>query len=312
MSPYAYQAYGLIICSTLELPELTAVDPAAGAGDVAITLGPAPAPEGKAGARFAVGAGGEIYQSYPEAGSFLLRAGREIVIDPADGVSGDVLRLYLLGPVLALALHQRGWLMLHASAVAIGEQAVAFLGGSGWGKSTMAGALRQRGHALVADDFVAVPAASEASEAPRVYPGFPQLKLWPEAAAVLGADARELRRLHPDFDKRAQRLTQGFAQAPLPLGRLYVLAEADTIGIERLDKQAALVELVRHSYAAQALPKLDGAEHLRQCAGLLRQTELFRLQRPRSLAGLPAVAEVIEREASATAGARLIRPQNPT
>src|SRR6185369_15873344 len=109
MSPYAYQAYGLIICSTLELPELSAVDAVGGAGDISITLGPALAPEGKAGARFAVGAGGEIYQSFPEAGNFLLRAGREIVVDPVDGVSCDILRLYLLGPVLALALHQRGW-----------------------------------------------------------------------------------------------------------------------------------------------------------------------------------------------------------
>jgi hypothetical protein len=178
---------------------------------------------------------------------------------------------------------------------------VAFLGGSGWGKSTMAGVLHQRGHALVADDFVAVPAAGELGQAPRVYPGFPQLKLWPEAAAVLGADAGGLRRLHPDFEKVAQRLTQGFAQAPLPLGRLYVLAEGDTIAIEPLDKPAALVELVRHSYAARALPRLDGAEHLRQCAGLLRHTALFRLQRPRSLAVLPAVAEAIERDTTAAA-----------
>src|SRR5205085_11497996 len=111
---------------------------------------------------FAVGANGEIYERFADAGAFLMRAGREIVVDPAEGVSGDVLRLYLLGPVLALALHQRGWLMLHASAVAMGQQAVAFLGGSGWGKSTMAGVLHQRGHALVADDFVAVPAEGAA------------------------------------------------------------------------------------------------------------------------------------------------------
>ncbi|MEP7358787.1 MAG: serine kinase, partial [Anaerolineales bacterium] len=267
-SPYAYQAYGLIIYSALELPELSPVAGRPEAADLSITLGPVRPPEGQASPRFAVGAAGEIYQSFPDAGSFLMRAGREIVVDPAEGVGGDVLRLYLLGPVLALALHQRGWLMLHASVVAMGEQAVAFLGGSGWGKSTMAGMLHQRGHALVADDFVAVPAATEGGQPPRVYPGFPQLKLWPEAAALLGAEASELHRLHPDFDKQARRLRQGFAPAALPLGRLYVLAEGDSIAIERLEKQAALVELVRHSYAAMALPKLDAAEHLRQCAAL--------------------------------------------
>lgn len=294
MSPYAYQAYGLIIYSALELPELSPAAGGAGTADLTIGPGRAGAPDGKAGARFAVGDAGEIYISAREAGQFVVRAGREIVFERAAGASDDVLRLYLLGPVLALALHQRGWLMLHASAVAVGEQAVAFLGGSGWGKSTMAGALHQRGHAVVADDFVAVTAEA----APRVYPGFPQLKLWPEAVAALGAEPDELRRLHPDFEKQGRRLTAGFAPEALPLGRLFVLAEGETIAIERLDKLSALVELVRHSYAAQALPRLDAAEHLRQCAALLRQAALYRLQRPRSLAALPAVAEAVEREAA--------------
>ncbi|MEP7358743.1 MAG: hypothetical protein ABI847_15960, partial [Anaerolineales bacterium] len=64
-----------------------------------------------------------------------------------------------------------------------------------------------------------------------------------------------------------------------------------------------LVELVRHSYAAQALPRLDAAEHLRQCAAVLRHTPLFRLQRPRSLPLLAAVAEAVERDASGPPGA---------
>src|SRR2546426_9378375 len=37
-----------------------------------------------------------------------------------------------LGPVLAVLLHQRGRLVLHASGVALDGCAVAFLGGSGW------------------------------------------------------------------------------------------------------------------------------------------------------------------------------------
>ena len=300
MSPYAYQAYGLTIYSTLELPELSPGGAAASeAAELTIRRGQVRPPEAQDGARVIVASPMEIYLVYQEAGSFAIHAGREIVVDAPAGLDEDVLRLYLLGPVLALALHQRGWLMLHASAVAIGGRVAAFLGGSGWGKSTMAAALHQRGHALVADDFVAVPAADQAGQAPRVYPGFPQIKLWPEAAASVGADASQLPRLHPDYEKRAQRLTQGFAQAALPLAQLYVLAEGESIAVERLDKQAALVELVRHSYAARSLPSLDPAGHLRQCAALLRQAPLFRLVRPRLLADLPAVAEAVERAAAA-------------
>src|SRR2546421_132869 len=70
-------------------------------------------------------------------GAFLVRGGREIVVDPAPGVEARVLRLSILGPAFGLLLHQRGRFVLHASAVASGGGVLAFAGGSGWGKSTL-------------------------------------------------------------------------------------------------------------------------------------------------------------------------------
>jgi hypothetical protein len=289
-----YQAYGLNIHSTIELPELRPAgfsEPA----DLLIQSGAVAAPPlGERASGLVWTPAGDACLAFRDAGAFLVRSGREITADQAPRAGESVLRLYLLGPVLAVALYQRGWLILHASAVAIDGRVAAFLGGSGWGKSTLAASLQQRGHPLVADDFIAVPIGAQAGAELRVYPGFPQLKLWPAAAASLGADVEQLPRLHPDFDKRAQRLSAGFAQVALPLERLYVLAEGEPAGIQPLDKQGALVELVRHSYMSQSLPGNDAAGHLRQCAALLSGVGLSRLQRPLSLTDLPAVSQMVE------------------
>jgi len=294
VSGHAYQAYGLNIDSFVVLPELRSAG-AVDRADLLIRAAPLSGPAlDERPARLAWTEAGEAGLSVREAGAFLVRGGREILVDAAPHTDASVLRLYLLGPALAIALHQRGWLILHASAVDLGGRVVAFLGGSGWGKSTLAAMLQQRGHPLVADDFIAVPLGGAPASQPKVYPGFPQLKLWPEAAASLGSDAAQLPRLHPNFEKRAQRLNAGFAQAALPLSRLYVLAEGEPASLQPLDKQAALVELVRHSYMANTLLPAAAAAHLRQCGTLLQAVGLSRLQRPLSLPDLPAVCAMVE------------------
>ncbi len=295
MLPYAGRAYGLTIHSAVPLPELSPADPAAPA-DLTIRFGPVPdlPPYIGLSATF-YPSPADIRLGFGDAGKYAVRAGREIVLDPLPDADARVLRLYLLGPALALALHQRGWLALHASAVAVGGRAVGFLGAPREGKSTIAAALHQRGPDLVTDDVVAVavPPAPQPGQPLMVYPGFPQLKLWPEAVTGLGDDPAALPTLRPDLGKLAHRLTTGFNATPLPLGRLYVLAEGPAIAVEPLDRQAQLVELVRHSYVVRALPKLDAATHLRQCAAVLQTVPVQRLARPRDLSQLAAVAEAV-------------------
>ncbi|MCC7360994.1 MAG: hypothetical protein IT317_16035 [Anaerolineales bacterium] len=302
MLPHHGRAYGLTIRSAVPLPELPPAAPDAPA-DLTIAFGPVPdlPPYTGLGTTF-YPAPADIRLGFRDAGKLAVQGGRAITLDPLPNADPRVLRLYLLGPALALALHQRGWLVLHASAVALHGRAVAFLGAPKAGKSTLAAALHQRGAALVADDVVAVSLAPDDHTAPLVYPGFPQLKLWPEAVAGLGEDPAALPALRPDLTKLARRLSAGFQAAPLPLGRVYALAEAPAVAIESLDRQAQLLELVRHSYVALALPRLDAAAHLRQCAAVLRHAPVLRLDRPRDLARLGESAAAVL-AAEATAGA---------
>jgi hypothetical protein len=296
----SYVAYGLSIHSVLPLPELVARE---GPGDVVIRWGDGnrlpleTSAEGQAGSYFRATAR-ETYLFWEDMGAFSVRDGREIVIDPAPGVEERELRLVILGAALGALLRQRGYLVLHASAVAIAGGVIAFLGMHGAGKSTTAAALHTRGHRVVADDVTAIEVGTDRS---LVVPGFPQLKLWPEAATALGEDMQTLHLLHPRLKKRARRVVDGFVSTPLPLRFIYVLAEGETQNIKPLRPQEALVELVRHSngsqlYGSQLIQSVGASSHFFQCARVVNNVRIRSLSRPRSLPALSDLARLVEED----------------
>ena len=109
--------------------------------------------------------------------------------DMAENLTIEDMATYLLGPVLGLLLRLRGVTCLHASAVAFGETAVAFVGSEGAGKSTTAAALARRGHAILSDDIVAL---AEHNGSFFVHPAYPYLCLWPESVESLYGSAEAL------------------------------------------------------------------------------------------------------------------------
>lgn len=106
---------------------------------------------------------------------------------PADGVEPDM-ALHALRPAVDAFLRSlQGGITLHASCVAYGGVAVAFLGDSMAGKSTMGALLcRDPEIELVSDDMVALAVEAERVQ---VLPGEPEHALRPEAARALGLTA---------------------------------------------------------------------------------------------------------------------------
>lgn len=287
-----YSTFGLIIHSEadLPLPELVSGE---GGTDVVVRLGSVDrsATEATAsGCRVRV-TSEEVCLLWQEVGAFQVRGGREIIVDPAPDVEDGLLRLFILGPVLAVLLHQRGLLVLHASAVTMDGNAVVFMGGPGWGKSTLAAALYARGHGVVADDVTAVQLKGENLA---VLPGFPQLKLWPDAVASLGNGFEKLPQLHSQVEKRALAVDRDFPQTPLPIKCIYVLEEGNRHEMEHLQPQEAFIELVRHSYGARVLQTVRASSHFLQCANLAGRVPVCRLKTHRSLRALPDLARFVE------------------
>ena len=295
-----YCAYGLRIESELSLPEMIpGVGFTVGSADISIRLGkvrPVPTRLDASGTGFWATAA-EACHFPQKVGAFLVRHGREIVIDPAPGVEERLLRLSLLGPALALLLHQRGFLIVHASVVAQGDCAVAFLGKNGWGKSTIAAALHLKGYDLVTDDVAAIQLGADG---PRVLPSFPQVKLWPEAARLLGGSPDTLPILHPDFDKRGWRAERGFALAPRRLDRIYGLAPGPAPAVEGLEPREACFEILGHWYGhrfgGELLQNGSATRHLQQCAALASQVSMRRLVRSGGSAALLHLADLVDND----------------
>jgi hypothetical protein len=289
-STFSYLAYGLGIRATMPLPELVEGE---AKPDVNIRFGclyPSPFETiEKDWGHFSL-APREDYLFWREIGLFSVRGGNEIIVDPAPGLDESMLRLFVLGPVLAVLLHQQGRVLLHASAVAVDGEAVLFLGDAGWGKSTMAATLHARGHGLATDD-VAVLQADKGC--PVLFPGFPQLKLWPEALVSLGDDPQNLPRCNPHLEKRARSATHKFPHVSLPVKRIYVLDEGKTQEILPLPPQEALVELLRHTYGGLGV---GSTSHFYKCIGIVGTATVCKLRRQKSLSQLPNLAQLIEED----------------
>jgi hypothetical protein len=195
-SAFAYRVYGLAVASEIELPELPASSLDAPV-DLLIRFGEVPehlddvqhqSSWFEANARACL-------ITVPELCRLHVRDGREITIDCGirhDGLplrAADV-RLYLLGSAMGAALHQRGLLPLHVSAVRAPNGVWAFTGPSGAGKSTLSASLHLRyGLQLVSDD---VSALQLDQRRPMVFPGPRKLKLWQDAAEHLRCDPGDL------------------------------------------------------------------------------------------------------------------------
>src|SRR6476661_5516708 len=141
--------------------------------------------------------GRDLLLDYPTVGRFLLRAGQEILIDPAPSSSDDEVRAYLLGSVFGALCHQRGITPVHASAIDVADGCVAFVGASGAGKSTLIATLAQQGHEIIADDVCFLQLGTNGDV--QAWPGISRIRLWEDTRAALGFDGPGVEReVHGD------------------------------------------------------------------------------------------------------------------
>jgi hypothetical protein len=165
-----------------------------------------------------------------------------ITVHRAPEVDPGLIPIFVEGNILAHALAADGLLALHSSAVEVDGQAVAIVGPSGMGKSTIAALLCAAGAGLVSDDVLRV---DSAYPRPVCFPGTRALRLRPAAASLAGAINATA--VDETADGRTKVMPARRADTPLPVTAAILpepSREAEALEVTRLGPIDGLKQLI--------------------------------------------------------------------
>ena len=294
---FYYFAFGLEIASDVELPGM---NNGSGSPDVKFTLG-------KVDHTIVSGAEVEgpnylvkdedVYMWWEDIGKVKISSGKQVIVEPiADLKDSETINLipFLLGPVMAMLLHQRGYLVLHGSSVKINDGVVAFLGHRGNGKSTTAIHLYKEGYPLVTDDILAIKFDEEGL--PVVYPGYPHARLNEDSYNQVKDNTGILTPIKTIVGKVFCDASYQFSPKPVTLKRIYVIEKGDKIEASLLKSQENLIDLIRHSVANRIFQHTTQRENLIHCAQLVNNVCVRRLEVTHSFGRISDLVRVIEED----------------
>jgi hypothetical protein len=225
--------------------------------------------------------------------------GLEVVQHAAAGTDETTLEHLFLNQVLPLAQSLQGELVFHASAVALNGGAVAFLGHSGRGKSTLAASFAASGHAFLTDDGLQL---DRRDDGYWVEPSHPSIRLWSDSReALVHADAV----LSPpvQYTPKSRVLSDDQLAAcrePMPLRRVYFLGEgqADGVVIEPMNPREALIGLVNHSFMLDTSTAQVMARHFDALSRMAALPIFFTLDYPRRYDLLDQVRHAVQQHSA--------------
>ena len=204
---------------------------------------------------------------------------------------------YLLGPIMGFVLLLRGHICLHASAVVIGDHAVALLGPAGSGKSTTAAAFAEAGYRVLAEDVLTL---DENEDWYHVRPAYPCIRLWPASVKALYGSENELPKLTPTWDKCYLDLTQerfAFGKEPTALGAIYLLAErsegAEFPSVQGMSEQETMMSLIGNTYATYLLDRAMRAREFKLLNRLFKTVPVRKVTPHADAAQIPSLCQII-------------------
>jgi hypothetical protein len=260
MSLWRYRIYGLTMEADREIPGLAGADRGT-AADVHLTFD-VPLQSREAHAPWAQRSGVEVWRTgSPERFHFRYSDGTDFLISRRNHIAAAWLPsssfedtvAYLVGPIFGFLLRIHGILCLHACAIAVGNKAILVSGRHRAGKSTLAASFADAGFPILSDDVVAIRPHRSGHLA---CPGYPLLRLWPDAVKYL-SNSSELPRITPTWDKRKLDLMNPpyrFQSTPLPIAAVYLIQDGEgEIRAEDVGGVGRLMNLAANTYANELL-----------------------------------------------------------
>lgn len=220
--------------------------------------------------------------------------GQTICCWPTPETSDSTLEHLYLNQILPLALGQQDKLVFHASAVEIGEVAVAFMGASGRGKSTLTTSFATNGFRFLTDDGLVLEARDDHYHA---LPSHPSIRLWKDSEQALMSQ-HAIKAPPVQFTTKARFLSGSaisFCEQSRPLQHIYFLGEGKTeqFVCNRMSPAVAFIELVKHSFILDIEASKFLANQFEALSQLTQQLPCYHLDYPRSFATVTAVRQAI-------------------
>lgn len=317
MTALSYRVYGLVVTSSLPLPELLEEADGERACDVSISEEPSPFGDG------ASDGGGDWKPLYfedtqspwlstlavPSGFAVRFRSQAEFRVT-ADGsvircrrlgdTSHAALRHILLDHLLPCVLGHRGTLVVHGSCVALPAGAVVFAGSSLAGKSTTAAALAYRGHRLIADDAAVIVSSGRGSH---VVPAYPGLRLWPDSLEAVATNAPVSSHLQYSSKRRLgiDAVAPMYSEGGAALRRIYFLAprpaeELTNPEILHVSARDAVLEILEHAFLLDPDDRGRLAAQFERVADSDVPSRVRRLRYPLDMSRVQDLVDVVLRD----------------
>jgi hypothetical protein len=241
---------------------------------------------------------GSSYARWRGVGEFLVSSdGRRIFCRQFDQATIESFHVYLLGQALSFALVKSGFEPLHATVVVVNGDALAFLGDTGFGKSSLAACFLDAGHQMLTDDLLLLQPGTKDVLA---YPGPPRIKLYPKMADRFFPDAPARVRMNPETAKLIVPLDRKRScSRPVPVNAVYCLAgprevfRKQKIRFEPLSPRQAFLELVKNTFNRRIMDADRLQRQLDETARLVSILPIGKLSFPRDWSRLPSVRDTI-------------------
>jgi hypothetical protein len=319
---YRYSVYGLGVASDAPLA-LPAYVPDR-LGDVECVTAPAAVPLAEVAAVDADRQPGTWYHHMPlrdgstyvrwdGIGEFVVAAdGRRITCRQLDASSVESFQVYMLGQALSFALIKQCFEPLHATAVVVDGQAVAFLGSNAFGKSSLAACFLEAGHQLLTDDLLILQPSPKGVLA---YPGPPRIKLFRGVARRFLGEAGDRGGMNEDTDKLIVPIDgDRRCSHPVRLNAIYTLAaprdacRRPDVSIEPLSAREVFVELIKGTFNRRLVSRQRLERQFRFVGALTEHVAMRKLIYPRTIDRLPEVRTTLLADLVRTAGLAAAAP----
>lgn len=293
-----YSAYQLSIYSKVELPELCSNHELKDRKQPQISIVIGHARRESVGNALVEGFYYKIqpetcWLEIPNICRFLIRQGREVIVEPFPGVDEDTVRLFIYTHCIPLVLVYHDYFLLHGSVIQRDEQAVAFLTNFGQGKSTLLASFIERNHPFLSDDFCVL------NPDGLVMPAFPNIQLRYDALQTLNIDHTVLKRIRPKLNKWYVPSQQAFHSQPSPLKVIYIINPTNRLDLEfaplvGLRKVQSLKKYTYHPLFVKGMGK--DLHYFHQCAILAARTRVTYVERAKQGIRWHELAKIFDKD----------------